>query len=269
MVSACPEETTIPLSCETAANGLFSNGLHAAVTWLIENLNFLTHEIEVQSEVGFTVVDDNATTSTTTYLPVPTSTYNLNTATAAVPLFGRDARFNQTLLPDSAFSDVTPLVHLAAADLAGKMSFIVDADMQLSLMRKLMSDYYIPSLQLSADYFWRDLQGYANWFAEFHISFTITYIVGLCLIYFFIIRVIMHALAEELRRTSGLVHMLPPELITSVPSFRKWAHMEGIKTTGPPSRGSENPAKFAQFEVGAPATPAKVLKTATAQDDMV
>ncbi|TPX77518.1 hypothetical protein CcCBS67573_g01209 [Chytriomyces confervae] len=267
MVSACPDEATISAACTTTANGLFANGLHAAVTWLIENLSFITHEIELQSEVGFTVVDDNATTTTIAFLPTVTSAIKPKAAAAtALPLFGRDAPFNQSNSMDDSLAEVTPLVHLAAIDLSGKMSFVLDADMQLSLMRKLMSDYYIPSLQLSADYFWRDLQGYANWFSEFHISFTVTYIVGLCLIYFFIIRVIMNALAEELRRTSGLVHMLPPELITSVPSFRKWAHMEGIKTAGP-NRSSENPAKVAQFESGP--TPAKVLKTATAQDDMV
>ncbi|ORY31500.1 hypothetical protein BCR33DRAFT_723852 [Rhizoclosmatium globosum] len=114
----------------------------------------------------------------------------------------------------------------------------------LSQIRQLDTDYMTPTFYQSMSYFTASPESQVQWFQTFHLTFTVCVVVALVLYYLIVIRALVRYMMSEMRQTSGLVYMLPAEVLMSIPSFKKWsAAIDGSTTTGtkqePSIKGSE------------------------------
>ncbi|ORY50478.1 hypothetical protein BCR33DRAFT_846941 [Rhizoclosmatium globosum] len=110
-------------------------------------------------------------------------------------------------------------------------SGVYSADSVLTNLRKLNTNYLTPNINTASQFYWQSWRSNASQFSIFQITFTCCYIFALLLLYIFVIRLMLKNMSQEMRRTSALVHMLPPEIISTVPSFKAWAAEMGLKKT--------------------------------------
>ncbi|KAJ3067932.1 hypothetical protein HDU98_008888 [Podochytrium sp. JEL0797] len=103
------------------------------------------------------------------------------------------------------------------------------ADAVVTNLRSLNTNYLTPNIATSAQMFWLSWQNAAASFSIFQIAFTCCYILALLLLYLFVFRPMLHNMGQEMKRTSALVHMIPSEIIHTVPSFKAWAAEMGMK----------------------------------------
>ncbi|KAJ3289805.1 hypothetical protein HDU76_007474 [Blyttiomyces sp. JEL0837] len=99
-------------------------------------------------------------------------------------------------------------------------------DSTLGMLRLLHRSYIKPSLNLATTYYSNTITNWSAWFSTFNIGFTVAFVVLLALIHLLVIQPLIKALAEDVRRTSALVYMLPSEVMTTVPSFKQWSENE-------------------------------------------
>ncbi|KAI9337575.1 hypothetical protein BDR26DRAFT_458451 [Obelidium mucronatum] len=83
------------------------------------------------------------------------------------------------------------------------------ADMTVTNLRKLNSEYLTPNIKTSSEMFWQSWQSSASSFSIFQITFTCCYILALLLLYIFVIRIMLKNMSQEMRRTSALVPHAP------------------------------------------------------------
>ncbi|KAI8849642.1 hypothetical protein BC829DRAFT_391285 [Chytridium lagenaria] len=81
------------------------------------------------------------------------------------------------------------------------------------------------------------LTGLIDWFLNLKssklISCSISYVLLLLAFYLFVIRPLLKAIAEDMKRTAALIYMLPSQVFTEVPTFRRWIEkqMNGESTS--------------------------------------
>ncbi|KAI9326871.1 hypothetical protein BDR26DRAFT_115242 [Obelidium mucronatum] len=108
----------------------------------------------------------------------------------------------------------------AAVPTVAQMEYLYDMIVQL---RQLDTKYVTPALIQALDYIVQNPQTSALWFNTFHLAFTVCVVACLFLYYLIVIRALLRYMQEEIRRTSGLVYMLPADVLLTMPSFKKWS----------------------------------------------
>ncbi|KAJ3028150.1 UNVERIFIED_CONTAM: hypothetical protein HDU68_002342 [Siphonaria sp. JEL0065] len=103
-----------------------------------------------------------------------------------------------------------------------------DAQMQylynlVAQIRELDTNYITPAMLHAMYHITINPQNSAAWFSTFHLTFTVCVVVALSLYYLIVIRSLVRYMNEEIRRTSGLVYMLPADVLLTMPSFKKWS----------------------------------------------
>jgi PAS domain S-box-containing protein len=122
----------------------------------------------------------------------------------------------------------------------GGMKYI---DNQISDIRLLERSYLTPAVKIVTKANIQPITEYVSWFYNFHVSFTVAFVLALALVDVLVIRPLMKALGEDLRRTAALVYMLPSEVLTTVPSFKRWASTRGDSRKYHDRKGPESTSK--------------------------
>ncbi|KAJ3123747.1 hypothetical protein HK100_011499 [Physocladia obscura] len=115
------------------------------------------------------------------------------------------------------------------------LNIVEFSDQLFGTLRNLNSNYLTPNIQTSGYLFWQSWQDSAAKFSLIQIIASCCYIFVLLLLYVFVVRASLSSIGQEMQRTSALVHMVPSEIIRTVPSFKHWAVEMGLK---PPMRMS-------------------------------
>ncbi|KAJ1554259.1 hypothetical protein HK405_005559 [Cladochytrium tenue] len=122
------------------------------------------------------------------------------------------------------------------------VALLDDVDAQVEYLRWLAADYIFPALVYFTEHRADDISNWAEWFSAFHLILAVIYIAVLVLIHLAVIRPLINSLAEDIKRTSALVYMLPNQIFKTVPSFRRWAEQNMDE---PPRNNSLSPAAAA------------------------
>ncbi|KAJ3102218.1 hypothetical protein HDU97_000715 [Phlyctochytrium planicorne] len=104
-------------------------------------------------------------------------------------------------------------------------------DSAIASLRKFDDEYLDPAYIRASEYYMSGMRQVITWFSSFNLAFTVTYILLLLVIFVLLIRPLIRALGEDLKRTAALVYMLPSEVFSRVPSFKNWAekHLHGSR----------------------------------------
>ncbi|KAJ3102217.1 hypothetical protein HDU97_000714 [Phlyctochytrium planicorne] len=115
-------------------------------------------------------------------------------------------------------------------------SSIYALDKTISTLSELDDKHLNAGFDVATMHQLSDISYIIGWFSTFNLAFTITYVILLAGIYFFLFRPLVRTLGEDQRRTAALVYMLPPEVFVTVPSFKNWAQKHLSITGGSESK---------------------------------
>jgi PAS domain S-box-containing protein len=214
-------DAMIPSDCATFKDGLMSRGLRSGLNWYMrlvsQTLNFMkSNTISTSTYTGPIVIPIQSTPTTPTTptpTPISTSTNSTNsTDTTTTTSTTTTTTLNSTSSTTSSTTTTTGIQVL---------------DSQITIIRLLERSYLNPAVTTSTKSLVQPIRDYITWFYTFHISFTLSFIFVLALIDMFVVRKLVKALGEDLRRTGALVYMLPSEVLSTVPSFRRWVSAQG------------------------------------------
>ncbi|KAJ3211646.1 hypothetical protein HDU67_004369 [Dinochytrium kinnereticum] len=105
------------------------------------------------------------------------------------------------------------LANITMARSASNVSSILrQIDESLDIIRNMDYYYLFPAYEEATKFYLANIRFILSWFSSFNLAFTITYILLLLMIYLFLIRPLIRALGDDLRRTAALVYMLPTEV---------------------------------------------------------
>ncbi|KAJ3119642.1 hypothetical protein HK098_005292, partial [Nowakowskiella sp. JEL0407] len=90
--------------------------------------------------------------------------------------------------------------------------------------------FLVRPLGLAADYYTRGIQDWYTWYITAHLVCTVIFITVLALLFLFLIRPMAKSIADESHRTTMMLFMIPPELLSKVQSILVWAGNDGVET---------------------------------------
>ncbi|KAJ3036122.1 hypothetical protein HK097_003920 [Rhizophlyctis rosea] len=92
----------------------------------------------------------------------------------------------------------------------------------ISLLRTLSQTYFPATLQKSIDLYTSPITEKATWFKNYHLTFTVIFILLLSASYLFLFRPLVRGMAEDIRRTHVMLFMIPPEVLSKVGLIKEW-----------------------------------------------
>ncbi|KAJ3179029.1 hypothetical protein HDU85_004984 [Gaertneriomyces sp. JEL0708] len=100
---------------------------------------------------------------------------------------------------------------------------------QLTTISALATNYLPRPLDYSIEERLAFAKQQLAWFRTFHLAFTIIFCLTLALLYAAVYRPLLMKLREDTRRTYVMLFMIPPEILSKMPSIKRWASMSGTK----------------------------------------
>jgi hypothetical protein len=167
----------------------------------------------------------------------------------------------------SALQEYVALSRTIAADVAMGLAPPAHANDAFHQLRTLHMRFLVPGLEYAARLHLDDMTTFADRYVALHLTATILFVLGLLVLYLFLIRPQVFALSREQMRTWMMLLLLPDAVVRRVPVIRNRI-LQFVGLAGG-SRGSASPRDDARKGAASASTAAsaKVAKGARSRGD--